>query len=149
MQRILVLNGPNLNLLGTRQPETYGNTTLADVEATCVQVAAKINVETTFQQSNHEGVLIDAIQNAASDFDGIIMNAGGFTHTSVAIMDAIGSVDTPVLELHVSNIHRREEFRHHSYLSKVCIGMICGLGVNGYPLAVRAMRDYLKDQKPA
>ncbi len=148
MKNILVLNGPNLNLLGTRQPETYGNTTLQDVEDNCAKTAAELGVEITFQQSNHEGVLIDAIQNAASDFDGIVMNAGGFTHTSVAIMDAIGSVDTPVLELHVSNIHRREEFRQHSYLSKVCIGMISGLGVNGYPLAIRAMHAYLNDQNP-
>lgn len=149
MLRILVLNGPNLNLLGTRQPETYGNATLSDVEANCATTANDLGVEVTFQQSNHEGVLIDAIQNAASDYDGVVMNAGGFTHTSVAIMDAIGSVDTPVLELHVSNIHRREEFRHHSFLSKVCIGMICGLGVNGYPLAVRAMHEYLNSQNPA
>lgn len=141
--KILVLNGPNLNLLGQRQPEVYGTTTLADIETMCVDTAENLGITVTFQQSNHEGVMIDAIQTASADFDGIVLNAGAYTHTSIAIMDAIGSVDTPVLELHLSNIHQREEFRQHSYVSKVAIGMICGLGANSYPLALQAMRDYL------
>ncbi len=143
MQRILVLNGPNLNLLGKRQPNIYGKLTLDDIEANCAETAKTLGITVKFAQSNHEGELIDRIQTASENFDGIILNAGAFTHTSVAIMDAIGSVETPVLELHLSNIHKREEFRHNSFVAKVAIGMICGLGANGYPLALQAMRDYL------
>lgn len=139
----LVLNGPNLNLLGTRQPEVYGSTTLADIEATCTKVAAEIGVRVSFLQSNHEGVLIDAIHAARGVHDGIILNAGAYTHTSVAIMDAIKSVALPVVELHLSNIHQREEFRHLSYISKVAVGQICGFGAAGYPLAMNALAGYL------
>ncbi|MCF6304539.1 MAG: type II 3-dehydroquinate dehydratase [Rhodobacteraceae bacterium] len=146
MQRILVLNGPNLNLLGKRQPNIYGKLTLDDIEANCAEIAKTLGITVKFTQSNHEGELIDRIQTASENFDGIILNAGAFTHTSVAIMDAIGSVETPVLELHLSNIHKREEFRHNSFVAKVAIGMICGLGANGYPLALQAMRDYLQAQ---
>ncbi len=144
MQRILVLNGPNLNLLGQRQPEVYGSATLADVKTLCEQTAKNLGVQLKFSQSNHEGELVDALQAAQSDFDGVVLNAGAFTHTSIAIMDAIAAIDTPVLELHISNIHKREDFRRHSYVSSVAIGMICGLGVNGYSLAVRAMFDHLE-----
>ncbi|MCK0122613.1 type II 3-dehydroquinate dehydratase [Loktanella sp. F6476L] len=139
----LVLNGPNLNLLGTRQPEVYGSTTLADIEDTCTAKATQMNVAVSFLQSNHEGILIDAIHAARGVHDGIILNAGAYTHTSIAIMDAIKSVSLPVVELHLSNIHQREEFRHLSYISKVAIGQICGFGAAGYPLAMDALAGYL------
>ena len=140
---ILVLNGPNLNLLGTRQPEVYGSTTLNDIEVMCAASAQQLDVTVTFLQSNHEGVLIDAIHDARGVHDGIILNAGAFTHTSIAIMDAIKSVSIPVIELHLSNIHQREEFRHLSYISKVAVGQICGFGAAGYPLALQALSGYL------
>lgn len=139
----LVLNGPNLNLLGTRQPEVYGSTTLADIEDTCTAKATQMSVAVSFLQSNHEGVLIDAIHAARGVHDGIILNAGAYTHTSIAIMDAIKSVSLPVVELHLSNIHQREEFRHLSYISKVAVGQICGFGAAGYPLAMDALAGYL------
>lgn len=139
----LVLNGPNLNLLGTRQPEVYGSTTLADIEDTCTAKATQMNVAVSFLQSNHEGILIDAIHAARGVHDGIILNAGAYTHTSIAIMDAIKSVSLPVVELHLSNIHQREEFRHLSYISKVAVGQICGFGAAGYPLAMDALAGYL------
>lgn len=140
---ILVLNGPNLNLLGTRQPEVYGSTTLRDVENMCAAAATRLGVTVTCQQSNHEGVLIDAIHDARETHHGIILNAGAYTHTSVAIMDAIQSVCVPTIELHLSNIHQREDFRHLSYISKVAVGQICGFGAAGYPLAIQALVDYL------
>ena len=140
---ILVLNGPNLNLLGTRQPEVYGSTTLKDIEAMCMSSAEQLMVDVAFLQSNHEGVLIDAIHAARGVHDGIILNAGAYTHTSIAIMDAIKSVSIPVIELHLSNIHQREEFRHLSYISKVAVGQICGFGAAGYPLAIQALYGYL------
>jgi len=141
MTHVLILNGPNLNLLGTRQPETYGNTTLRDIEATCRREAETLGVSLDFAQDNHEGGLVDLIQNTKAE--GIILNAGAYTHTSIAILDAISSVNKPVLELHLSNIHQREDFRHHSYVSKVAFAMICGLGAQGYPLALRAMAAHL------
>jgi 3-dehydroquinate dehydratase-2 len=140
---LLILNGPNLNLLGTRQPEVYGSTTLTDIEDSCKAAASKIGVTVSFLQSNHEGVLIDAIHAARGVHDGIILNAGAYTHTSIAIMDAIKSVSLPVVELHLSNIHQREEFRHLSYISKVAVGQICGFGAAGYPLAIEALSGYL------
>lgn len=140
---ILVLNGPNLNLLGTRQPEVYGSTTLKDIEVMCTTSAQQLDVDVAFLQSNHEGVLIDAIHAARGVHDGIVLNAGAYTHTSVAIMDAIKSVSIPVIELHLSNIHQREEFRHLSYISKVAVGQICGFGAAGYPLALQALCGYL------
>lgn len=143
---ILVLNGPNLNLLGTRQPDVYGATTLEQVEDLCRSEAEALGVSLAFEQSNHEGVLVDAIQNAKSKHDGIVFNAGAYTHTSIALADAIASVEIPTLELHVSNVHAREEFRQKSFMSPVVLGQICGLGVNGYPLAVRAMAQYLEAQ---
>ncbi len=145
--RILILNGPNLNLLGTRQPEVYGHTSLTDIHQSCTDTAAELGLMIDFRQSNHEGELVDWIQDARHSFDGIILNAGAYTHTSVAIMDAIGSIDTPVLELHLSNIHQRETFRHTSYISKVAFGMICGLGAAGYPLALRAIKARLDAAK--
>lgn len=141
--RILIINGPNLNLLGTRQPEVYGVTTLSDIENAVSDYAATRDVAVSFTQSNHEGVLIDAIHAARETQDGIILNAGAYTHTSIALMDAIKSVAIPTIELHLSNIHQREEFRHLSFISKVAIGQICGFGAAGYTLALEAMINHL------
>lgn len=132
--KILILNGPNLNLLGTRQPEIYGTTTLADIESGLRERFPE--VEFSFLQSNHEGVLIDAIQ--ASGADGIVLNAGAYTHTSLALADAIASVSVPVVEVHLSNIHGREEIRRRSLIAPVCRGSIAGFGAKVYELAVRA-----------
>ena len=139
MKRILILNGPNLNLLGTRQPEVYGTTTLADIEKMCADKAATVGVEVVCRQSNHEGVLIDWIHEARGSFDGIIINAGAYTHTSIAIMDAVSSVEVPTLELHLSDIHAREEFRHVSYIGRVAFDAIMGHGADGYPMAIERM----------
>lgn len=139
MTSILILNGPNLNLLGQRQPEVYGTTTLADIEAMCRSKAEALAVALSFEQSNSEGTLVDLIHAAKGTHDGIILNAGAYTHTSIALMDAISSVELPVIELHLSNIHARETFRHVSYISKVSIGQICGFGPAGYTLAIDAM----------
>ena len=144
MHSILILNGPNLNLLGTRQPEVYGRTTLVDVEEMCRTYAQAIDVTVTFDQSNHEGDLIDALHAAKGVHSGVILNAGAYTHTSIAIMDAIQSVELPVIELHLSNIHARETFRHHSYISPVAIGLICGFGARGYTLAMDALVSHLE-----
>lgn len=144
MRSILVLNGPNLNLLGTRQPEIYGTTTLADVEDMCAAHAEKIGVAVTCAQSNHEGVLVDHIHAARGVHDAIILNAGAYTHTSIALMDAISSTEAKVIELHLSNIHARETFRHTSYISPVSVGLICGFGANGYILAMDAVLHHLE-----
>lgn len=141
---LLVLNGPNLNLLGTRQPEIYGSTTLADVEAMCRSAGDRLGLAIDCRQSNHEGVLVDWVHEARASHAGIIINAGAYTHTSIALMDAIASVELPVAEVHLSNIHRREEFRHLSYVSKVALGMICGFGAHGYVLAIEALAAHLK-----
>ena len=143
MTSLLILNGPNLNLLGQRQPEVYGATTLAEIESQCQEVAADRGTKMTFAQSNHEGALVDAIHAARGTHDGIILNAGAYTHTSVALLDAIASSEVPTIELHLSNIHAREEFRHHSFISKVAVGQICGFGAFGYTLAIDAMLSYL------
>ncbi len=140
MASVLILNGPNLNLLGTRQPDVYGSTTLADIEEICHEHAQTIDISVSFQQSNHEGVLVDAIHAARGTHSGIILNAGAYTHTSIALMDAIASVELPAIELHLSNVHAREEFRHQSYIAKVCVGIICGFGAHGYVLAMDAMK---------
>ena len=140
MASVLILNGPNLNLLGTRQPEVYGKTTLADVEALCAAETARLELEMQFAQSNHEGELIDLIHEARGQHAGIILNAGAYTHTSIALMDAIASVELPVVEVHLSNIHARESFRHRSYIAPVAIGQICGFGVHGYVLAIQALQ---------
>jgi 3-dehydroquinate dehydratase-2 len=136
--KILFLNGPNLNLLGTRQPEIYGRTTLADIEAQVRTRAAILGVDVEFRQSNHEGQLVDWIQEARSRFDAIALNAAAYTHTSVALRDAISSVGLPVVELHLSNIHAREEFRHRSLIAPVCIGQVSGFGAFSYILALEA-----------
>ncbi len=145
MHKILILNGPNLNLLGTRQPEVYGHTTLADIEELCRTKAAALGVEVTFVQSNHEGELVDQLHAARGIYAGVILNAGAYTHTSIALMDAISSAMLPVVELHLSNIHARESFRHKSYIAPVAIGQICGFGAAGYPLAIEALLSYLGD----
>lgn len=141
---ILILNGPNLNLLGTRQPEVYGGTTLDQVEESCRSFASTLGVEVDFRQSNHEGALVDCIQAAKGSHDGIILNAGAYTHTSIALHDAIASVEIPTIELHLSNVHARETFRHTSFLAPVSIGLICGFGANGYTLAMTAMFQHLE-----
>lgn len=143
MMSLLILNGPNLNLLGTRQPEVYGHLTLADIEKTCAAKAKALGIGCAFAQSNHEGALIDMIHAARGQHNGIILNAGAYTHTSIALMDAVISAQVPTLELHLSNIHAREDFRHQSYLAKAAIGVICGFGAAGYPLAMDAMVQYL------
>jgi 3-dehydroquinate dehydratase-2 len=144
MTSVLILNGPNLNLLGQRQPQVYGSTTLADIETMCVKTAAELGITLAFQQDNNEGALVDHIHAARNTHDGIILNAGAYTHTSIALMDAVSSVELPVIELHLSNIHAREDFRHTSYIAKVALGVICGFGANGYPLALRAMAEHLR-----
>lgn len=148
MPNILVLNGPNLNMLGLRQPDIYGRTTLADIESMVAAEAQAIGCSADFRQSNHEGVLIDWIQAARTGADAIVINPGGLTHTSVALMDALSAAEKPVVELHLSNVHRREPFRHHSYVSLVATGVICGLGAYGYVLALRAAHD-LVSRSPA
>lgn len=136
---VYVLNGPNLNLLGRREPAIYGRETLADVEASCREAAAALGFAIDFRQSNYEGVLIDSIHEARGTALGIVINPGGLTHTSVALMDALTASELPVMEVHLSNIHRRESFRHLSYVSRVATGVICGLGPHGYVLALEAL----------
>lgn len=143
MASVLILNGPNLNLLGMRQPEVYGTTTLADIEQSCRKHGHAIDIEVDFEQSNHEGVLLDLIHGARERHDGIILNAGAYTHTSIALMDAISSVEVPTIELHLSNVHAREPFRHTSYIAKVCVGIICGFGAQGYILALDAIKAHV------
>lgn len=136
---VLILNGPNLNLLGTRQPEVYGRETLDDIEALCRAHAQTLGLDADVRQSNHEGELVTWIQEARGRHDGIIINAAAYTHTSVAILDALLAVELPVVEVHLSNIHRREPFRQHSYVSQAARGMICGFGSHGYVLALDAL----------
>lgn len=144
MPSILILNGPNLNLLGSRQPDVYGATTLADVEAMCGETAKALGLTIVCAQSNHEGVMIDHIHAAKGVHDGIVLNAGAYTHTSVALMDAISSVELPVVEVHLSNIHAREAFRHKSYIAPVAVGQICGFGAKGYLMALDALSEHLE-----
>jgi len=143
MISILLVNGPNLNLLGTRQPEVYGSTTLAQIESASEEYAESLGAKLTAFQSNHEGALIDALHAAKGTHDGIILNAGAYTHTSVALADAIASIEVPVIELHLSNIHARESFRHTSFIAPVAVGQICGFGAKGYQLAIDALLDHL------
>jgi 3-dehydroquinate dehydratase-2 len=140
---VLILNGPNLNMLGKRQPEIYGRETLGDVETACLAEAARLGLALDFFQSNHEGALVDRIQQARETNAGIVINAGAYTHTSVAILDALNAAELPVIEVHLSNIHRRESFRHHSYVSQAALGMIAGLGSQGYLFALQALARLL------
>ena len=144
MTSVLVLNGPNLNLLGTRKPEVYGSTTLADVERMCAGVCRELRLHLEFRQSNHEGELIDLVHAEGRRVKeggsiGVVFNPGAYTHTSVALHDAVEGVEVPLVEVHISNVHRREPFRHHSYLSPVAAGVVVGLGVHGYVLALRGL----------
>lgn len=136
---IYILNGPNLNLLGSREPEIYGSTTLADIEAMCQKHAEKHGLAVSFHQSNDEGALVNLIQESQKQASGLIINAGAYTHTSVAILDAILTLEIPVIEVHLSNLFKREEFRHHSYITPAAQGLICGMGAQGYLMAL----DYL------
>jgi 3-dehydroquinate dehydratase-2 len=146
--KILVINGPNLNLLGTREPEVYGSVTLKAIEEKMEELAKELAVELTFKQSNHEGQIIDWLHLAnEKKFDGIILNAAGYTHTSIAIMDAVKAIGAPVIEVHLSNVFAREEFRHHSYISAVAIGQISGFGADSYLLALRGIHSYLENQE--
>jgi len=142
-KRILVLNGPNLNMLGIREPTTYGSQTLADIESMCKAEGKRLGLAIECKQSNHEGELVQWIQDAYGKKDGIVLNPGGYSHTSVAIRDAIAAVALPLVEVHLSNIHAREEFRHFSYVSAVAIGVICGLGAAGYRLGLEALAERL------
>ena len=143
--KILVLNGPNLNLLGTREPEIYGSETLASIEDASRKRAEGLGLAVKFRQSNTEGDLVDWVQEARQSYAALIVNAGAYTHTSVALLDALLAVDIPVIEVHLSNINQREEFRHHSYVSKAADGMICGLGGLGYELALESLARTLED----
>ncbi len=140
---VYVLNGPNLNLLGQRQPEIYGRETLADVETACRAVAAEAGLEIRFFQSNHEGVIVETIHEARREAAGIVINPGAYSHTSVAILDALNTFEGPVIEVHISNIHKREAFRHHSYVSGRADGIIAGFGTEGYLAAVRRLGTLL------
>ncbi|RBI70838.1 type II 3-dehydroquinate dehydratase [Roseovarius sp. TE539] len=144
MTSILILNGPNLNMLGTRQPEIYGHTTLEDISRRCRDHGAARGISVTVEQSNSEGTLLDLIQSARGVHDGIVLNAGAYTHTSIALRDAISAVALPVIELHLSNIHARDAFRHHSYIAPVALGVICGFGAAGYTLALDALAGQLE-----
>jgi len=143
MLNILILNGPNLNLLGTRQPKVYGSTTLEEIAKNCREKARDLEMKIDFRQSNHEGELIDWIHQAKGQFDGLIINAGAYTHTSIALHDAILSVEIPTLELHLSNIKEREEFRHISYIEPVAFTAIMGHGPKGYLMALEAIKSHL------
>ena len=140
-KRVLVLNGPNLNMLGQRKPEIYGHTTLAGITADVEAAAGGFGMEAVCRQSNHEGELVTWIQEARGDFDAIVINAAAYTHTSVALLDALTLFEGPVVEVHLSNIHRREPFRHHSYISGAALGMIAGFGPVGYRMALMALDD--------
>lgn len=143
--KILILNGPNLNMLGTREPEIYGAETLADIEKSCQKTAKDLGLDIEFRQSNAEGELVDWIQQAGQDgFNGVIINAGAYTHTSVAVLDALLACDLHIIEVHLSNIFQREEFRHHSYISQAARGVICGFGGQGYQLSLEGMAGLLR-----
>ena len=144
MNKIIILNGPNLNLLGEREKSQYGNFTLKDIEKNCNEYANKNDIDLSLFQSNIEGELVTQIQNSRNNQDGIIINAGGYTHTSVAIHDALKILNIPIIELHISNIYNREDFRHKSLISKIAKGVICGFGSDGYIMSLKAMNKFLE-----
>jgi len=146
MKKIIILNGPNLNLLGEREKNQYGSFSLNDVEKMCIEHAKLNDLKIDFYQSNIEGELVEKIQDSRKNQDGMVINAGGYTHTSVAIHDALKIIKIPIIELHISNIYNREEFRHKSLISKVAKGVICGFGAKGYVMALDAMHNFLKDE---
>lgn len=142
---VAVLNGPNLNMLGLRQPEVYGRATLDDVEAVCAETAERLGLAIDFRQTNLEGELISWVQECRGQMAGIVINPAGYSHTSVALLDALMACEVPTVEVHISNIHRREEFRHHSYVSRAAVGVICGLGIRGYALALMALAEMIEE----
>ena len=144
MNKIIILNGPNLNLLGEREKEKYGNITLKDIENNCKEFAKKNDIDLSLFQSNIEGELVEEIQKARKEHNGLIINAGGYTHTSVAIHDALKILKMPIIELHITNIYNREDFRHKSLISKIATCVICGFGTEGYIMALTAMKTYLR-----
>ena len=144
MNKIIILNGPNLNLLGEREKSQYGNFTLKDIEKNCNDFASKNNIKLTLFQSNIEGEIVSQIQDSRNQHDGLIINAGGYTHTSVAIHDALKILKIPIIELHISNIYNREEFRQKSLISKVARGVICGFGLDGYTMSLKAINKFLE-----
>jgi len=146
MKKIIILNGPNLNLLGEREKSQYGSFTLKDIEKICVEFAKNNEIKLSIFQSNIEGELIEKIQKSRNDQDGLIINAGGYTHTSVAIHDALKILKIPIIELHISNIYNREDFRHKSLISKVANGIICGFGAEGYIMALESMKKFIKNE---
>ena len=143
-KKLYIINGPNLNLLGTREPEKYGNISLDKIKKLCLEKCKNYNLDLIFFQSNIEGELVNQIQDSRNHQDGLIINAGGYTHTSVAIHDALKILKIPIIELHISNVYNREEFRHKSLISKVAKGIICGFGADGYLLSLKAMLNFLK-----
>ena len=144
MYKIIILNGPNLNLLGEREKEKYGNVTLENIEKNCKKFALENDINLSLFQSNVEGEMVDEIQKARKEQNGLIINAGGYTHTSVAIHDALKILKIPIIELHITNIYNREDFRHKSLISKLAAGVLCGFGAEGYVMALEAMKNYLK-----
>ncbi len=147
--KILVLNGPNLNILGAREPDVYGHETMAEIEAACAKRASALGLTVEFRQSNSEGELVDWIQEARNGYAGLIVNAGAYTHTSIALLDALLACDVPVIEVHLSNIFQRDDFRHHSYVSKAARGLICGFGGFGYEMALDAAARMLGTTREA
>ena len=144
--KIIIINGPNLNLLGEREQSQYGSVTYTELKQNCINESKKLGLDIEFAQSNIEGEIVNLIQNSIKKFDGIIINAAAFTHTSVAIRDALSIFKKPIIELHISNIYKREEFRHKSMISGVVTGIICGLGINGYILAINSMHELLENE---
>ena len=144
MKKIIILNGPNLNLLGEREKDQYGSTTLNEIERLCIEFSKKNEINLSFFQSNIEGEIVDKIQSSRNNQDGLIINAGGYTHTSVAIHDALKILKIPIIELHISNVYNREDFRHKSLISKVAKGVICGFGADGYLMSLQAIKKLLK-----
>lgn len=142
--RIMLINGPNLNMLGLRQPEIYGAQSLTEIEQACRHHAKQQGVALTCLQSNHEGQLVEWVQQARDHADGIVINPGAYSHTSIALLDAVMSAETPLIEVHLSNIHARESFRHHSYLSQAALAVICGLGSKGYLMAIEALAEHIR-----